>query len=199
MIPFFSINDRESIHKMRTLAGLYFVIFLTLWDDKVGKSEAAQSQGSPALSGSSSSERLPITTTDPGVEIPVTPSQATAANCRKKPIEISFQPAGCEKKDLSGKMCIGTCTSFYIPTEAGPFENYKCCAPSGFETKSLSFTCPGKSPPGGVTVKAKFPRKCTCTECALKDWPAWWTSNVVPGWWTSLSSIVKWKCAKAVQ
>ena len=108
---------------------------------KVGKIEAAPSQGNPASSGSSLSiKRLPIATTDPGLVIPVALSEATAANCRIKPFKISFQPTGCEKRDLSGNIF----TSFYVPTKAGPWDNYKCCAPSRFVTRSLSFTCPGK-------------------------------------------------------
>ena len=71
---------------MRILAGLFFVMFLTLWDDKVEKTEAAQGQGSPAPSGSPSSKGLPIKTTDPGLVIPVKVSEATAANCKIKPI-----------------------------------------------------------------------------------------------------------------
>lgn len=156
------------MQKMRILAGLFFVMFLTLWDDKVTKTEAAPSQGSPASSASSSSKRLPIKTTDPGLVIPIKVSEATAANCRIKPIKISFQPAGCEKRDLSQNLCIGTCTSFYIPTKAGPWENYNCCAPSAFVTRSLSFTCPGKSPPGGVAVVARVASECKCTKCVLK-------------------------------
>jgi len=153
---------------MRILAGLFFVMFLTLWDDKVTKTEAAQGQGSPAPPLAPSSKRLPIKTTDPGLVIPVKVSEATAANCRIKPIRISFQPAGCEKRHLSQNLCIGTCTSFYIPTKAGPWENYNCCAPSAFVTRSLSFTCPGKSPPGGVAVVAKVASECKCTRCVLK-------------------------------